>query len=346
MEEKIVTSKIDDLKPVMKVLPSFKAIKIVPNQTVLQVKVDGEFTKLIFNRYGESYTLNKWGRQRYDFPALNEFESVMRKQAEIETAELLCELYAKEDDKPLKLPSYIHYVKSKNPVLIERIHIGIWDLHKINGASVNQNYAWKLEEVESWLKGCRLCSVLPYLKPQLLTQHMIEVFWNKYVETIGYEGLVVRQNGDIFKVKPISELDAVIIGINKKSGYGNLFAQKQVTTVKLALMRQDGRFVEIGDCASGIDHQLRSALWTLIENHKVAEDEKIVYVEPIVVCTIEYTDLFKGKNKVLDYNGKEYAWVLTTDLIRFKSPRLKHLRPDKNVNPTDLRITQIPEAYL
>jgi hypothetical protein len=38
MEEKVTDLKIDHLKPQMKTLPSFKALKIVPGQTVIQVK--------------------------------------------------------------------------------------------------------------------------------------------------------------------------------------------------------------------------------------------------------------------------------------------------------------------
>lgn len=348
MEEKIVQLKIDDLVPKMKTLPSVQSLQVIPNQSVVSAKADGEFTQLVYNRYDKSYTLNKWGHQRFDFPALNEFANLMQKRPEIETAELLCELYAKEDDTPLKLPQFIHYVKSKNPALLNKVHIGVWELLKVNGVAVSETYAWKLEEVESWLKEGRLVSVLPYLKPQMVNKNTLEIFWNVQVERRGFEGLVIHTDTDIYKVKPIADLDAVIIAINKHNSYGkgNLFAQKQVTTVKLALMREDGKFIEVGDCASGIDRQLRSALWTLVENYKVGEDEKVVWVKPLVVCTIEYTDLYKAKNKVYDFNGVAYYQVSTTDLIRFKSPRLKTLRPDKTVNPTDIRITQIPLAYL
>jgi hypothetical protein len=38
MQEKIVDIKIDHLKPKMKTLPSFKALKIVPDETIIQVK--------------------------------------------------------------------------------------------------------------------------------------------------------------------------------------------------------------------------------------------------------------------------------------------------------------------
>jgi hypothetical protein len=97
MQENIVDIKIDHLKPKMKTLPSFKALKIVPSETIIQTKVDGEFTMLTFSKEG-SFTVNRWGKARTDFPALNAFHEAMQK-AGLEKAELLCELYAKEGDK-------------------------------------------------------------------------------------------------------------------------------------------------------------------------------------------------------------------------------------------------------
>jgi len=334
MKETITDIKIDHLKPKMKTLPSFKALKIVSGQTVVQVKVDGEFTLLSYSKEG-SFTVNRWGRARTDFPALNEFEEAMRKRS-FERAELLCELYAAEDDRPLKLPDYIHHIKSGDPNLIKKVNIGVFDLISINGQPVRQNYAWKLEEVSGWLQGCSLCRVLPYIKPE--TVQDVEEFWRRWVEEKGYEGLVARSNGEIYKIKPISEVDAVIIGINKRK----LFWSKQVTSVKLALMDSQGRFVEIGDCASGIDHKLRSSLWRLME-FKVAEDDKMVWIRPIVVCTVQYTDLFKGRNKVFSYDEKNgYTQVGYMELVRLRHPRLVCFRPDKQATPEDLRIEQLP----
>lgn len=203
MEETITDIKIDHLKPQMKTLPSFKALEIVPGQTVIQTKVDGEFTMLSYSKQG-SFTVNRWGKARTNFPALNEFAEAMQKTS-LEKAELLCELYAMEGEKPLKLPDFIHYVKSKDEELLKKIHIGVFDLISINGQPVQQNYAWKLEEVSGWFEGCKLCRVLPYLKPATIQD--VENFWKEWVEGKGYEGLVARSDDQLYKVKPISEVE-------------------------------------------------------------------------------------------------------------------------------------------
>jgi len=351
MEEGKVETKIDHLKPVMKTLRSFKDIPIIPNQTVVMVKVDGEFTLLTYERNGQSYALNKWGHKRWDFPALNEFINLMN-NTNIVKAEILCELYAKQDDKPLKLPQFIHYIKSKNPALLDNIHIGVWDLVSIKRLvdmaildKWSEDYYWRLEEVESWLQQGRLVKVLPYLKPQYINPQMIEAFWEKRVVSEGYEGLVARTNSNIYKVKPAGEFDAVIIGINKESGYGKrtLFEQQQVPSLRLAVMTEEGNYIEVGDCASGLNEDLRKALWKLTE-HKVGEDKEILYVKPIVVVTVEYTETYKKERRVLKFNGERYVELETTPFVSLRHPRLIRFRPDKTVNPQDLRPTQIPQG--
>jgi hypothetical protein len=50
----------------------------------------------------------------------------------------------------------------------------------------------------------------------------IETFWKAYVEGICCEGIIARSTvyGIPMKVKPKKDVDAVIIGINKKSSSG------------------------------------------------------------------------------------------------------------------------------
>jgi ATP-dependent DNA ligase len=107
-------------------------------------------------------------------------------------------------------------------------------------------------------------------------------------------------------------------------------------------MNAEGNFVEIGDCAYGIDWELRTRLWELMD-YKTGEDDQAVWVKPMVVCTVQYTDLFKGRNKVYSYDEKQgYQHIGTTELARLRSPRLMDFRSDKRVTPEDLRVEQLP----
>jgi ATP-dependent DNA ligase len=256
----------------------------------------------------------------------------------------MCELYAKQNGKPLMLPQFIHAIKG-NPPQLDLINIGIFDILTLDGQPFNESPIYKWQTIEPYLKNCTNAHILPYMKAT--TKNDVYGFWKVHVHDGKYEGLVVRTSLDTFKVKPAHSIDCVIIGINKKSGYGkgNLFAQNMVTTIKLALMTPEGYFVEIGDCASGIDHQLRRSLWKLMD-YKISEDDKCVYVKPFVIIEVEYTDLFKGRNQVYELTPQGYYNRTTMNLIRFRHPRLIRFRTDKKVTPTDIGLLQIPEQYL
>ncbi|RLG69504.1 MAG: hypothetical protein DRO07_02210, partial [Candidatus Iainarchaeum archaeon] len=106
IEDFMLDFRIDHYKPKMRVYKSLSDVAIMPDLTVAQVKADGEFNYLRYERNGETFTLNKWGRKRMDFPALNELKEALSRQPFTE-AELLVELFAMEGDKPLKLPQFI-----------------------------------------------------------------------------------------------------------------------------------------------------------------------------------------------------------------------------------------------
>jgi len=343
MLETFTDLKIDHLKPNMKFLKDIQEIQLTP-QTVIQLKVDGEFNLLVYDRNDETFTINKWGRKRKDFPALNELINALN-QTPIQKAEFLCELYAKTGDKPLKLPDFIHLVKSDNPEDHLKIHIGIWDWIKTDGHEVNQPYEWKYQELQEIFKNCTHVNVLPFFKPNNHAE--IQTLWKIYVEGQSYEGFVIRNNHEIFKLKPHGDIDVVVIAINKQSSYGkkNLFSQQMVTSLHVALMNDKGEFIEIGDFASGIDAQLRKALWKLME-YKIAEDDKHVWIKPFLIAQIEYTDLFPSKNKVYKLTSEGYKKIGETNLIRLRHPRLIRFRPDKNPVPNDISIRQIPTKYL
>jgi len=355
MIESIVDWKISNLKPNMETIEYIQDLKLFPANSVIMVKADGEFTLLRYDRDADSYTLNQWGRLRMDFPALNELVEAM-KQAGVKKAELLVELYAKTvDGKPLRLPDYIHMVKSGDPALLQQIHIGVWDVLSVDDVPSTVAYSVKMNSAQAWLKNCKLAQVLPYALATDTFQ--VERFWKLYVEEVGWEGIVFRTGDETIKVKPFKDVDCAVLGVNKVTSYGkqNRFKFSEATSLHLGLMDKDGNFVEIGDVASGIDHALRTELWKVANAYKVAEDDKILWIKPFIVITVEYTDLFVQKDKatsnILKFTPNGYVKVGEMKFVRLRFPRLpkppkKTFRADKTVNPNDLRLEQIPTEYL
>lgn len=329
----------------------------IDSHTVCAVKADGEFNYLSYDRDGETFCMNRWNKKKTGFPALNEFVEAMNK-TEIQKAELLVELYAMDKGRPLMLPNYIHYMKGQDKSLREKVFIGIWDLISINDNLIREakqctfsndsvtrevfcRHDWKLEEVERWVKGCKRVHVLRWIKPRNIAD--VKAFWKQHVDEGGYEGLIVRNSLGIFKIKPLLEMDAVIIGINKRE----LMKEQKVTSLMLALLRDDMTFVEVGDVASGINFKLREAFWKLLD-HKVGEDNGTIYVKPMVIVTVQFNAMyFKTRNRIFRFGSGAYLDPLfkrvgEQKLIKMRHPRVTGFRKDKIVCLNDVGLNQIP----
>ncbi|MBA7486582.1 DNA ligase [subsurface metagenome] len=321
---------VKNYKPIAKSLPPlFSKIKIT-DDTIVTVKADGGFNLFSYSRHGESFTLNLWDTKRTDLPCILELKEALDRQP-IDSAKLLLELYAVEDDKMLQLPKYIHNVKTGDK---GKVRAGIFDLISINGTEIKEGYAWKLEEVESWLKNCKLCHVLPHIKPESVKD--IENFWNTWVKGRNYEGLFVRVSDSLFKVKKRESVDVVLIGINKRAK----LKDKQVTSVKYALMLEDGRFLELGDVASGIPHDLRKALYQLLD-YKTGEDNDTIFVKPMIVLEVEYTETFQKNRRIFIFNEGKMWNNGMKPFFSLRHPRLLRIRIDKTVCENDLRLSQM-----
>jgi len=328
---------IDHLRPSMEALESIETAR--PGlETIAMAKADGEFTLLKYDQ-GEAFTVNRYGHYRKDFPALTEAVRALE-GAGVESAEILCELHAVNDEgRPVILPEFIKMAKRKRRKLVN-LRLGIFDLIEVNGSRYNQDYEWKLLELDRWFEGCHLVYTLPWTRA--VTRQVLIAFWRKIVEEMGYEGLVLRNNSEAVKVKPLTDIDAVIIAINKVDSTGKptkRYAENAVSSVRVALMDNINRLVVLGDCTVP-DRSVQKALWKLHEI-KVQEDDERVYVHPVVVIQIRFTSLFRGSLcEMLTYDGK-YRKVGEVKLWKMRNPRFMRFRTDKEAVYRDIRLDQV-----
>ena len=231
--------------------------------------------------------------------------------------------------RPLRLPDLLS-ARAKSPELLK---LAIFDIVKIEGKDPPNDYIWRMEELKTWLNRSKRIYPVPYTICE--KQNEVRIIYDQYIMQ-GYEGIVARAQGKMFKVKPIRSVDCVLIGINKR----NKLLQDQVTSIKLAVMDEEGRFVDVGDVASGIDLQLRAYLTKLLQ-YRVGEDSETIYIQPYVVLEVEYQETFEAEKSVRSYVGGKYMDVAKTTYFSLRSPRLKRFRPDKKAIPGNIPTTQI-----
>ena len=336
----VVDWKIEQFKPQMKIVDTVKDLPDFQDG-VFQVKADGEFSMAVFNRNSDSYTLNQWGKMRTDFSAVNQFAEALRKTV-YESVKVFCELYAKEDGKPLRLDQFISIVKSGDSEQLKKVHIGVWAVHEIDGQPVTFTTRALYDMASEWFKGYSNVGVLPYVETRNVAS--VQAFFESYVLGIGYEGIVCHVSSDLFKIKPKKDLDAVILGFNKKSSEGkpNRFRHGEVTSLHIGLIGNDGNFLEIGDVGSGIDLKLRKALFQLTST-KTNEDEDVFWIKPQIIVQVSYYDLYiNGKSRTFVHDGVNYHYVKDAPSVRLRSPVLLHFRPDKKARIEDIGMRQLP----
>lgn len=320
-------------KPKMRNLPSFSDIPI-SLETVITAKLDGEFNVL---KHGpdQTYTHNLWDTLRSDLPSIAEARTTLLNQG-IESAIMLAELYGVDKEgKMLRLPDFIHEIRSGDR---NRVLLGVFDLIEVNGKAVKEGYLWRLQEVETWFDACKLVHVVPY--KVVKAKDEVKELWDTWVEEEGYEGLVAHVNG-WYKVKKKATIDAVIIGLNKKS----LYEKEQVTSFKIALIDNRGRFIEVGDVASGIDIPLRRELWKLTK-YGVKDTPETLFIQPFIVVEVEYTETFEADKPMYLYQKGRFKRFeegvnLRVPFQSLRHPRLLRFRTDKTASKADASVDQL-----
>jgi ATP-dependent DNA ligase len=314
-------------------VPLGKVSEIPLENTVMTAKYDGEFT-ILYHDPERTYTVNNWGTMRTDYPALDEAREALNDWG-LEDAVLRCELYAFSDDgvAPPKLYELLSVGKGKN-AQPDRLRLMAWDIVYMNGEKVRERYATTLDRLERIFEECDFCHA-PYWTIPTIPEYRDE-FWETFVEGRGFEGVVAKSGSMWYKVKPLFDVDAVIIALNKTEQWRH----KKVTSLKTGLLLDDGRIVELSDVSSGISHDLWTYMWKLRE-HCVKDDDKEMWIRPFIVVTLQYNETIKAEKQTWRYADGTYIEDEKIDFVSLRHPRFTVFRPDKRFDQHDLRVSQI-----
>lgn len=336
-----ITENVKQFKPKMKPLKTIEEIPIDTTtlggsaraRTIITAKIDGEFN-VLFHTPEHTYTLNGWGTMRLDYPALNEAREALLRLGS-HTYALKVELYAVEEgsERPVQLHEFLSLVKGENADP-ERLRLGFWDILNIDWKPSMNTYQDRLNLLGYWFIGREYCRVVPYIKPD--NHDQIQEFWDTYIEDGGYEGLVAHVGGEIYKLKPELEVDAVIVALNKTK----VWKENMVGSIMVALMTEDGRLVELTDVSIPAKKGLREMAWGF-QQYLISETEDKVWIRPQSVVTILYNETIPAEKQTWTFKDGQYIKGKKMSFVSLKHPRLTHFRPDKTVNPTDLRLSQI-----
>jgi hypothetical protein len=234
----------------------------------------------------------------------------------------------------------------------EGLHFTVFDIvREADGAEPARRYDERLTRLETWLAEATgpLQVVVTERLPDVtaLQQH-----YEAVVGEGGAEGLVVRVvDGIIYKVKPVIDIDAVVIGFTEKTAEPG-----QVRSLLLGLRHPDGSIQVLGGCGtvgtSEVRRELLSRLAPLQRPSTVRQASDggglYAFVRPELVVTIHVTDLQAERSDGsltqsprLVYTDGGWQGAGIAPCPRPIHPSFDRVREDKDASGPDVRFAQV-----
>lgn len=308
--------------------------KIKGKKLIAEQKIDGQ-TAIMEYKNGNARFGSLGGRIITDIPVLDEIESVLKKQG-IERALMVGELAAMEKGKVLPFNESESIIK--NPAK-EKDNL-YWFPYQLLASNNDRFTEDFLTYSEGWdvlqglFKGAKL------IRPVKSTTNLKEA-WDTYVEKQDNEGLVVRtEDGKVYKSKPVFTYDLVIIAVGDKKGKN--WPKRMIGNTLMAFMDEDKVFRAAGEIGTGFSDETREELYDWAHKNKVDEDDTYVWVKPEKIAEVKWERSNIMKNNAYKYENGKYEKVGKLPVGTIVKPVFLRFREDKDVNPDDLRLTQIP----
>jgi len=182
----------------------------------------------------------------------------------------------------------------------------------------------------------------------------LQALFTSVVDQGGAEGLIARSaQGIVYKVKPVRDLDAVVIAFTERGDEPGL-----ARSILLGLMHDDGTIQMLGGCGNLGSSEMRKTLHTRLSALvapsavRYASDSGALYrfVRPETVVTIRVTDLQGEKSDgtatttpVLTFGAEGWVGRGVRNCPRPLHPVFDRIREDKSASAHDVRFAQVAE---
>lgn len=232
------------------------------------------------------------------------------------------------------------------------LHFSAFDLVRdANAAEPARLYEDRLARLEGWL-GAAAGPLRLVATERLPDLAALRQRYQTLVADGGAEGLVVRAaNGAIYKVKPIIDLDVVVMGFTEKAAEPG-----HVRSILLGLRHADGRVQMLGSCGTVGTPADRRMLFEALAptrcpstvRHASEGGGLYAFVTPRLVVSIRVTDLQAERSDgslllsaVLTHDGHGWQGQGLAPCPRPIHPVFDRVRTDKDASGADVRFAQV-----
>lgn len=311
--------------------------EVKDKKLIIEQKVDGQSAILDYEK-GKDPKFGSLGGLIYtDLPVLKEAKEIF-KNNDIKQAQIVGELAAMKNNKITEFHETQHIIKNPDTDKT-KLHWFPYQIISLNDKKYKDDFnSYK----ESWPEIRKLFKNSKYIHPVGYMEDDLEKAWEKFVKKEKNEGIVIRtSDNQVYKSKPVFTYDLVIlaVGDKKKKNWEN----KMIGNTLMAFMDKDEVFRTAGEVGTGWSDKQAEELFDWAQNNKVDEDEHYIWVKPKKIMEIKWERSNIKEMPAYKYFDGEYKSVdkkLSGTIVK---PVFIRYRDDKSVNPSDLRLTQIPD---
>lgn len=329
--------------------------KLPPAEYHVSRKVDGEFTVMVIDG-ADACTINPGGTVRVGAPFLEEAAALAAK-AGVKRALVAGELYVERPDgRRCRIHDVVRCARQpESPADVDSLRFAVFDLLELDGKPVAGPFldTWKRIE-QIFAKGAKVRSVEAATAKSVAE---VERRFEQWVEKEGSEGIVARSDvAGLYKIKPRHSIDAAVVGFTE----GIDDRKGMLHDMLVALMRNDGSFHLFGRVGGGFTEDDRRAFLSDLKDMVVESEyaevnpEHVAYqmVRPEWVIEMSCLDFVSQTTRggpidrmVLGYDDQstKYNVIRRLPLVSAISPQFLRKRPDKAINPADLRLSQVAD---
>jgi len=319
---------------------------------VIEYKMDGQLAWFNFDGEKARFASLK-GRIVEDLPVLEEFVSILRKHR-VRSADITGEIVGlDEKGYPLRFNETMDLIRDPTEEEEKRIAFYPFEVIALDGKEFDNKdldvYWENFQKLKKMAKGAKL------VRPVYARRGGVDVLkkmWQEWAIEQKQEGLVIRTpDGKIYKVKTVYTFDVAIIFV--KEGQKRL--RGTLGAIGCALMDKNRIFRYAGLVGTGFTDEMRKELWDFamknkadigdkdnyVHPHKVTEE--IIWVKPKLVVQIKWKDIYPQYVEGYSYSKGKWFYEGDFEGVIMREPRFQRIRDDKEINPSDLRLTQIPD---
>jgi len=230
---------------------------------------------------------------------------------------------------------------------LDKLRYGIFDIvySEKTFSTFQDKYNFLLNEFEISNKN------IVHTVEQIKTPHNnIDKYFIENIEKKGFEGLIVRDNSTIYKIKTEETGDFLITGftVGEKANY--------IRSVSLGVYLNDHEIIHVGSCGSFASEKIKKDIYDKLSKLKVSSNfQKIssegtpyIFVKPQVVVEVKLLEMQGDRSNdqpirhfKYEFNNNKLTATGKSRSVSILNSRVVNIREDKKASFEDCGLKQI-----